>query len=334
MSYALHLLQRPRINRKAPIIRDLVAETRLSPHDFILPIFVCEGKDREPIKSMPGYYRIPLHLLREEMIALYKEGIRAVLLFVKIEDRLKDNTGKEAINREGLFPRAIQIIKAAQPNMILMTDIALDPFSIYGHDGIVAEKTRIIDNDRTVALLQEMGVLYASMGADFIAPSDMMDGRVRALRQALENNGYTQCGIMSYAAKYASALYGPFRDALDSAPGFGDKKTYQMDSANSKEAEREALLDEQEGADIVLVKPASFYLDIVQAVNKVVRIPVGAYQVSGEYAMIKLAAQAGLAEEKSLVMESLLAIKRAGARIIISYFARDFMKYYTEDALL
>jgi porphobilinogen synthase len=303
----------------------MVAETILTPNDFIAPLFVIEGKSvREEISSMPGYFRVSLDLLQKEVKELYKLGIKSVLVFIKCDDELKDNKGTEAINDKGLMQRAIQTIKAAQPEMVVMTDVALDPFSTFGHDGIV-EGTEIV-NDATVRVLAEMSVSHASAGADIVAPSDMMDGRILAIREALEKNGFTKTGIMSYGAKYASCLYGPFRDALDSAPGFGDKKTYQMDFANRREAIKEVMIDVGEGADIVMVKPALAYLDIIREVKNSVTIPVSAYQVSGEYAMIKAAAKMGWLHEERAIIETLTSIKRAGADLIATYFARDAVK--------
>jgi len=303
----------------------MVAETILTPNDFIAPLFVIEGKSvREEISSMPGYFRVSLDLLQKEVKELYKLGIKSVLVFIKCDDELKDNKGTEAINDKGLMQRAIQTIKAAQPEMVVMTDVALDPFSTFGHDGIV-EGTEIV-NDATVRVLAEMSVSHARAGADIVAPSDMMDGRILAIREALEKNGFTKTGIMSYGAKYASCLYGPFRDALDSAPGFGDKKTYQMDFANRREAIKEVMIDVGEGADIVMVKPALAYLDIIREVKNSVTIPVSAYQVSGEYAMIKAAAKMGWLHEERAIIETLTSIKRAGADLIATYFARDAVK--------
>ena len=319
------MIQRPRILRNTPSIRSMVAETILTPNDFIAPLFVIEGKSvREEISSMPGYFRVSLDLLQKEVKELYKLGIKSVLVFIKCDDELKDNKGTEAINDKGLMQRAIQTIKAAQPEMVVMTDVALDPFSTFGHDGIV-EGTEIV-NDATVRVLAEMSVSHARAGADIVAPSDMMDGRILAIREALEKNGFTKTGIMSYGAKYASCLYGPFRDALDSAPGFGDKKTYQMDFANRREAIKEVMIDVGEGADIVMVKPALAYLDIIREVKNSVTIPVSAYQVSGEYAMIKAAAKMGWLHEERAIIETLTSIKRAGADLIATYFARDAVK--------
>lgn len=303
----------------------MVAETVLTPADFIAPLFVIEGSAvREEISSMPGYYRMSLDLIKKEIKELYTLGIRSVLIFIKCDDELKDNKGTEAINDSGLMQRAIQTIKEAQPEMFVMTDVALDPYSTFGHDGIV-EGTEIV-NDATVSVLAEMSVSHARAGADMVAPSDMMDGRIIAIREALEKNGFTRTGIMSYSAKYASCLYGPFRDALDSAPGFGDKKSYQMDFANRREALKEALLDVDEGADIVMVKPALAYLDIIREVKNSVTVPVSAYQVSGEYAMIKAAAKMGWLTEEKAIIETLTSIKRAGADLIATYFAKDAVK--------
>lgn len=314
---------RPRILRKSAAIRSMVAETTLSPSDFIAPLFVVEGENvKEEIQSLPDYYRMSLEVTVQEVQTLWQLGIKCVLLFVKCKDELKDNAGTEALNPEGLMQRSIRAIKKAVPEMVVMTDVALDPFSSFGHDGIV-EGEKIV-NDITVETLAKMALSHAQAGADFIAPSDMMDGRVAAIRQALEVNGFHETGILSYSAKYASCLYGPFRDALDSAPGFGDKKTYQMDYANTNEAIKEVLLDVSEGADIVMIKPAGFYLDVIHRVKQKVAIPVAAYQVSGEYAMIKAAAAKGWVNEEQAMLESLIAIKRAGADLIASYFAKQF----------
>jgi porphobilinogen synthase len=303
----------------------MVAETVLTPNDFIAPLFVTEGKSlREEISSMPGYFRISLDLLKAEVKELFSMGIKSVLLFIKCDDNLKDNKGTEAVNDKGLMQRAIRTIKEAQPEIVVMTDVALDPYSTFGHDGIV-DGTEIV-NDATVSVLAEMSVSHARAGADIVAPSDMMDGRIHAIRNALEESGFTKTGIMSYSAKYASCLYGPFRDALDSAPGFGDKKTYQMDFANRREAIKEALLDVDEGADIVMVKPALAYLDIIREVKDSVTVPVSAYQVSGEYAMIKASAKMGWLNEDKAIIETLTSIKRAGADLIATYFAKDAVK--------
>ncbi|MGN6295571.1 MAG: porphobilinogen synthase [Ginsengibacter sp.] len=321
----MFLRKRYRILRNNPAIRSLVAETTLTPSDFILPMFIDEGENVEfEIPSMPGYYRRSIDGTTKEVKELWSMGIKSVLLFVKAADELKDNTGKEAWNPDGLMQRSIKAIKDAVPEMVVMTDVALDPYSIYGHDGIV-ENGEIV-NDPTVEALVKMSLSHAKAGADFVAPSDMMDGRIGAIRKALEENNFTKTGIMAYSAKYASCFYGPFRDALDSAPGFGDKKTYQMDYANRIEAVKEALMDEEEGADIVMVKPAMAYLDIVREVKNSVRIPVSAYHVSGEYALIKAAAKMGWINEEKAILESLTSIKRAGADLIATYFARDAVK--------
>jgi porphobilinogen synthase len=319
------MIKRPRILRHTASIRSMVAETVLTPNDFIVPLFVVEGSSaREEISSMPGYYRMSLDLIKKEVKELYSLGIKSVLIFIKCDDELKDNKGTEALNDKGLMQRAIQTVKEAQPEMVVMTDVALDPYSTFGHDGIV-EGTEIV-NDATVSVLSEMSVSHARAGADIVAPSDMMDGRIIAIREALEKSGFTKTGIMSYSAKYASCLYGPFRDALDSAPGFGDKKTYQMDFANRREAIKEALLDVEEGADVVMVKPALAYLDIIREVKDRVSVPVSAYQVSGEYAMIKAAAKMGWLTEEKAIIETLTSIKRAGADLIATYFAKDAVK--------
>lgn len=311
--------------RTSEAIRSLVRETVITPDDFLVPLFIVEGKGvKEEIPSMPGYYRYSQDLLPAEVKKLWSLGLKAVLLFVKVDDSLKDNTGKEALNPDGLMQRAIKTIKNAVPDMLVMTDVALDPFSSFGHDGIVSEGKII--NDHTNAVLAEMALSHAKAGADFVAPSDMMDGRIFEIRTLLEDEGFHDTGIMSYSAKYASAFYGPFRDALDSAPGFGDKKTYQMDPANRDEAIKETLMDIEEGADIVMVKPGLCYLDIVRDVRDSVDVPVAVYQVSGEYAMLKAAVEKGWLDHDSVMLEQITAIKRAGAHIIASYFAKDVVK--------
>lgn len=321
----MHLTRRNRILRQSPAIRALVAETIIKPSDFIAPLFIIEGRNvREEISSMQGYYRMSIDNTVNEVKELWGMGIKCVLLFIKCADELKDNKGTEALNADGLMQRSVKAIKDACPDIVVMTDVALDPFSIYGHDGIV--EGREIVNDATVDVLAQMSVSHAKAGADFVAPSDMMDGRIGAIRDALESNGFTKTGMMSYSAKYASCFYGPFRDALDSAPGFGDKKTYQMDYANRLEAVKETLMDIEEGADIVMVKPAMAYLDIIREVRNNVDVPVSAYHVSGEYAMIKAAAKMGWLDENKAIMESLTAIRRAGADMIATYFAKDAAK--------
>ena len=321
----MYLQKRGRILRQSPAIRSLVAETILTPSDFIAPLFIVEGNNiKEEISSMSGYYRYSLDNTVEEVKYLWSQGLKAVLLFIKCEDHLKDNKGTEALNADGLMQRSIKAIKNAVPEMCVMTDIALDPFSTFGHDGIV-ENNQIV-NDPTVEVLAKMSVSHAAAGADIVAPSDMMDGRIGAIRKALEENNFTNTGILSYSAKYASCFYGPFRDALDSAPGFGDKKSYQMDFANRREAIKETLLDIEEGADIVMVKPALSYLDIIREVKNIVTVPVAAYQVSGEYAMIKAAAERGWLNEEKAIFETISSIKRAGADLIATYFAKDIIR--------
>lgn len=321
----MHLIRRNRILRQSPAIRAMVAETILRPEDFIAPLFIVEGNNvKEEISSMQNYFRMSIDLTVQEVKELWGMGIKCVLLFIKCADELKDNKGTEALNPDGLMQRSIKAIKDACPDMCVMTDVALDPFSSYGHDGIV-ENNEIV-NDATVEVLARMSVSHAQAGADFVAPSDMMDSRVSAIRDALEMNGFSKTGIMSYSAKYASCFYGPFRDALDSAPGFGDKKTYQMDFANRKEAIKEVLMDVAEGADIVMIKPAMAYLDIIREVKDNVDVPVSAYHVSGEYAMIKAAAKMGWLNEEKAVIESLTSIKRAGADLIATYFAKDVVR--------
>jgi porphobilinogen synthase len=321
----MYLQRRNRILRQSPAVRSLVAETILTPNDFIVPLFIIEGQNEmTEIASMPGYYRRTLDLTVKEAKELWSMGLKCVLLFVKAADETKDNKGTEAINPNGLMQRSIKAIKDAVPEMLVMTDVALDPFSSYGHDGIV-ENGEIV-NDATVEVLAQMSVSHAQAGADFVAPSDMMDGRIGAIREALEHNGYTKTGIMSYSAKYASCFYGPFRDALDSAPGFGDKKTYQMDFANRQEAVKETIMDVEEGADIVMVKPALAYLDIIREVKNAVDVPVSCYNISGEYAMIKAAAKMGWVNEEKAIIETLTSMKRAGADLIATYFAKDAVR--------
>lgn len=315
-------LRRNRRLRTSDSIRSLVQQTLISPSDFIVPLFIVEGTGvKEEIASMPDYYRYSLDLLKKEVQLLWDMGLKSVLLFVKVPDHLKDNKGTEALNKDGLMQRAIKTVKEVAPDMYVMTDVALDPYSSYGHDGIV-ENQKII-NDATCEVLAEMSISHAQAGANMVAPSDMMDGRILYIREALEEEGFTDTGIMSYSAKYASAFYGPFRDALDSAPGFGDKKTYQMDPANRSEAIKETLMDIEEGADIVMVKPGLCYLDIVRDIKNEVDVPVSVYQVSGEYAMLKAAAEKGWLNHDAVMMEQVTSIKRAGADLIASYFAKD-----------
>ena len=320
----MYLQKRNRILRSSPAIRAMVAETALTPNDFIVPLFIDEGKNiKTEIASMPGYYRHSLDLTITEIKELWSMGVKSVLLFIKCKDELKDNKGTESYNPDGLMQRSIKDIKNAVPEMVIMTDVALDPYSIYGHDGIV-EGNEIL-NDATVEVLAKMSVSHAEAGADWVAPSDMMDGRIAAMRTSLEENNF-QTGIMSYSAKYASCFYGPFRDALDSAPGFGDKKTYQMDYRNRIEAIKETIMDVEEGADMVMVKPALAYLDIIREVKNAVNVPVSAYNVSGEYAMIKAAAKMGWLNEDQAILETLTGMKRAGADLIATYFAKQAIR--------
>jgi porphobilinogen synthase len=321
-------LQRGRRLRVNESIRSLVRETTLSPSDFMFPMFIAEGENSQvEIPSMPGIFRRSIDLTVKEVQELFDLGIRAVNIYVKVSEDLKDNTGKEAWNPNGLMQQAIRAIKAACPEMIVMPDVALDPYSIYGHDGIIENGD--VANDATNDALVKMAVSHAQAGADFVAPSDMMDGRVLRLRQGLDAAGFQNVGIMSYSAKYASAFYGPFRDALDSAPREADvevpkdKKTYQMDYANRIEAVKEALWDVEEGADMVMVKPGIAYLDIVREVKNAVNVPVTVFHVSGEYAMIKAAAERGWLDHDKIMMEQLMCIKRAGASLISTYFAKE-----------
>ena len=323
-------IRRNRRLRTSNAIRSLVRETSISSNDFLVPLFIVEGQGvKEEINSMPNYYRYSLYLLEEEVKTLWELGLKSVLLFVKVADVLKDNKGTEALNPDGLMQRAIKTVKEVCPDMLVMTDVALDPFSSYGHDGIV-ENGKII-NDATVEVLAEMSISHAEAGANFVAPSDMMDGRILGIREALDQSNFLDVGIMSYSAKYASAFYGPFRDALDSAPVDmvnvpKDKKTYQMDFANRDEAIRETEMDINEGADIVMVKPGLSYLDIVRDMRNNFDIPIAVYQVSGEYAMLKAAAEKGWLDHDAVMLEQIISIKRAGADIIASYFAKDVLR--------
>ena len=318
----MNLPIRPRRNRQSAALRGLVRETRLSPGQFILPLFITEGKVDEPVASMPGCFRWSADGLVKEVLSAWEAGIRAVVLFPRIADALKTSQAEEAWNDAGLVPRSIRTLKAAFPDLAVITDVALDPYNSDGHDGLVAADGRIL-NDETVHALCQQALCHAHAGATMISPSDMMDGRVGALRSALDEADFQSVAIMSYTAKYASACYGPFRGALGSAPKAGDKKTYQMDPANAREAVREAKLDEAEGADILMVKPAGFYLDIIQTLRRETSLPIAAYQVSGEYLMIKSASAAGWLDERKIVLESLTAIHRAGADMILTYFAKQ-----------
>jgi porphobilinogen synthase len=313
---------RPRRNRKNPVIRGLSRETQLSPADFIYPLFIHDEASNDAIDSMPGCHRWSIDGLLGEISDAKALGIGAVVLFPSIADSLKNAKAVESYNPEGLVPRAIRAIKKTHPDITVITDVALDPYNSDGHDGIVARDGRI-KNDKTIEILCSQAICQAQAGADIVAPSDMMDGRVAALRNALDTEGFKEVSIMSYTAKYASAFYGPFRGALDSAPKSGDKKTYQMDYANTREAIREAHLDEDEGADVLMVKPAGAYLDIIQRMRESTHLPIAAYQVSGEYLMIKSASAAGWLDEEKIVLETLTAIKRAGADMTLTYFAKE-----------
>ncbi len=317
-------ISRPRRNRKSDAIRRLVRETHLSPSDLIAPLFVKEGTNlREEIKTMPGVYRFSVDELVKECRELYDLGVPCVSLFPAIEEKLKDTRASEAYNPNGLYQRAIKEVKNALPDLMVMTDVALDPYSSDGHDGLVDQKTGEILNDVTLEVLAKMSIVQAKSGADIIGPSDMMDGRIGYIRDALDEENLTNVTIMSYAAKYASAYYGPFRDALGSAPKKGDKKTYQMDYANVREALREAYLDESEGADILMVKPGLPYLDVIKTLRDNTTLPLAAYNVSGEYAMVKAAASMGMLDEEKAMIEMLWAFKRAGSDMILTYFAKD-----------
>lgn len=320
--YSFDLPIRPRRNRKSQAIRSLVQETLLHPQNFVAPLFILEGLDKkEIIHSMPGVERLSIDLAVKEAKHLFQLGIRAVDLFPVISCDKKDPMGKEALNPNNLVNQAIKALKDAIPELCVMVDIALDPYTSHGHDGVVNEQGQIL-NDPTLCILGEMSVLSAQAGADIVAPSDMMDGRVGYIRQMLDQEGFSQINILSYAAKYASSFYGPFREALHSAPKFGDKKTYQMDPANSREALLESILDEIEGADMLLVKPALPYLDILSKVREKTLLPLGAYHVSGEYSMVMAAAEKGWIDADKVFMESLLSIKRAGADFILTYAAK------------
>lgn len=321
---------RLRRNRKSEAIRSMVRENQLSSDDFMVPLFITEGENvKDEIPSMPGYFRHSLDRLNYELDEIAELGIRSVLLFVKVPEDKKDNKGTEPLRDDGLMQRAIKHTKENYPDLFVISDVALDPYSSYGHDGIV--KNNEIVNDISAELLAKIALSHACAGVDMVAPSDMMDGRIDLIRKKLDQNGYENTGIMAYSVKYASAFYGPFRDALDSAPGFGDKKTYQMDPANSKEALVEARMDIQEGADIIMIKPGQPYLDILKAVSDKLEIPVSVYHVSGEYSMIKAAAEKGWLNENEVIMESLISFKRAGASLIVTYFAKQAVKLLNES---
>ena len=325
----MDLTYRPRRLRRSSALRSMVREHVLAPSDFIYPLFVHEGTEVQPIGAMPGACRWSLDSLIQEVKRAWNLGIRCIVLFPKVDDSLKTEDGAECFNEKGLIPRAIRALKNELPEMTIMTDVALDPYSIDGHDGIVSPEG-IVLNDETIEFLCRQAIVQAQAGADLIGPSDMMDGRVGAIREALDDEGFEHVGIISYTAKYSSAYYGPFREALDSAPNLisskpipKDKSTYQMDPANSREAITEAQLDEQEGADILMVKPGLAYLDIIYRLREEFELPIAAYNVSGEYAMVKAAADKGWIDEKSVVLETLLSFKRAGADLILTYHACD-----------
>jgi porphobilinogen synthase len=321
----MYPLKRNRRLRSKKSLRNLVRETTIHPHDFIVPLFLVEGKNiKDEIPSMPNYYRFSLDNISKEVKQLWSLGVQAVLLFAKVPESLKDNYGTEALNNAGLMQRGIKEIKDCVPEITIMTDVALDPYSSFGHDGVV-ENNEII-NDKTNEILSRMALSHAEAGADVVAPSDMMDGRVLSIRNTLEKNGFHHTGIMSYAVKYASNFYGPFRDALESKPGFGDKETYQMDFANKFDSVSEAKADIEEGADIIMVKPGISYLDILRDLKNNINSPIAIYQVSGEYSMLKAAAQKGWLDHDKVMLEQLISMKRAGATMIASYFAKDAIK--------
>ena len=321
----MYPIQRNRRLRKSQSLRALLQEYHLSSNDFIVPLFIIEGKQKkEEIPSMPDYFRMSTDLLSAHVKSLWNLGLKSVLLFVKVPDSKKDNKGTEALNPDGLMQRAIKTVKDSVPEMVVISDIALDPYSSFGHDGIVMEGE--ILNDKTVNILSKMALSHTHAGADVVAPSDMMDGRILKIREQLELAEFFDTVIMSYSAKYASGFYSPFREALDSAPGFGDKNTYQMDFRNRKEAIVETKRDIEEGADIVMVKPGLAYLDIIRDLSDQVATPIAAYQVSGEYAMLKAAAEKGWLDHDQIMMEQLLSFKRAGASLIASYFAEEAVK--------
>ncbi len=325
----MHLPSRPRRNRKSPTVRAWTREVTLEPARFVLPLFIHAGDDNLPISAMPGCQRLGRQGLLDQVAAARNEGIAAFVLFPAVAEALKTPGGEEAYNAEGLVPESIRRIKDRFPDVTIVTDVALDPYSSDGHDGLVAPDGRIL-NDATVEVLCRQALTQAASGADIIAPSDMMDGRIGALRSSLDAEGFTEVSLMSYTAKYASAFYGPFREALESAPKSGDKKTYQMDPANRREALREVDLDASEGADILLVKPAGPYLDVIRDVRLATHLPVAAYQVSGEYAMLKAACAQGWLDEPRVVLESLLAIRRAGADVILTYYALEAARWLQE----
>ena len=322
----LHMPIRPRRNRRNAVLRGFARETTLDASRFIWPLIIHAGDGRQAIKSMPGCFRLSTAELLKEVAAGVADGVTSVVLFPAVDEALKNRTADECWNPRGLVPETVRLLKQKWPDLCVITDVALDPYNSDGHDGVVSEDGRII-NDETVHILCKQAVCHARAGADIVSPSDMMDGRIGAIRAALDAEGFQDVAILAYTAKYASAFYGPFRDALDSAPKFGDKKTYQMDPANRREARREVALDVAEGADMVMVKPAGPYLDVIAEVRAATNLPVAAYQVSGEYAMLKAAAQNGWLDEKKAALESLLAIRRAGADVILTYYAHQAARW-------
>lgn len=322
----LNLPVRPRRNRRTPVLRGFARETSLDASRFIWPVFIHAGEGRQEIRSMPGCFRLSAADLDLEVAGAVADGITSIVLFPAVEEAKKNRTGDEAWNPAGLVPQTVARLKAKWPDLCVITDVALDPYNSDGHDGVVAADGHIL-NDETVAILCKQALCHARAGADIVSPSDMMDGRIGAIRAALDAEGFQDVAILAYTVKYASAFYGPFRDALDSAPKFGDKKTYQMDPANRRESQREVAADEAEGADMVMVKPAGPYLDVIAQVRASTSLPVAAYQVSGEYAMLKAAAQNGWLDEKKAALESLLAIRRAGADVILTYYARQAARW-------
>ncbi|KYG66248.1 delta-aminolevulinic acid dehydratase [Bdellovibrio bacteriovorus] len=322
----MRITQRPRRNRATAALREMVAETDLRVSQLVLPLFLVSGKnERQGISSMPGIYRLSPDLILEEVAKAVSLGVKTFDLFPALPEAMKDQFGKESLNPQGLLPTTLRMIRDKFPDVTLISDVALDPYSSDGHDGVVRDGKII--NDETVEILAKMSVVHAEAGADIVSPSDMMDGRVGAIREALDQSGFENTGILSYSAKYASSFYGPFREALDSAPKFGDKKTYQMDFRNAREALREIELDELEGADMVMVKPALSYLDIISLVKSHTNLPVAAYNVSGEYGLIKAGAKAGIIDETRAMVETLYSIRRAGADIIFTYFALQMAEW-------
>lgn len=325
------LTERPRRLRRSSSLRSLVRENHLSVDDLIAPLFVQEGlAEKTAIASMPGHFRWTQDLLLKEIDELVELGVRAVALFPALPESRKDARATHSRQADGLYPQTIEAVKKAHPGLMVMSDVAMDPYSSQGHDGLVNPETGEILNDETLPILAEMALCQAQAGVDIIGPSDMMDGRVGFLRQSLDQHGYSDVSIMSYTAKYASSFYGPFRDALDSAPKNGDKKTYQMDPANTREAIRETLLDIQEGADILMVKPGLSYLDVIQKMKENCHLPVAAYNVSGEYAMVKAASEKGWLDGPAVMEEMLISFKRAGADLVLTYFAREMAEVFKQ----